>query len=212
MLKFHYHPLSPVARGVWLLLLEKQIPFEPIVMDIRTRNPDLLAINPFHHVPVIIDGDLRLLESIAILDYLELKYPQIAFSPKTPEAIAQMRMIQMATINEIVPTLSWLVMANGEILPTATEQRIATTLAFLTEQLGTDVYFGGDCLDLADIAVGTIVPLVHRLGYALDEYPALEKWRQRIIDRPAWQQTRPDDDDFKQWQRWIKILIQRRKK
>jgi glutathione S-transferase len=121
-------------------------------------------------------------------------------------------MIQMATINEIVPTLSWLVMANGEILPTATEQRIATTLAFLTEQLGTDVYFGGDCLDLADIAVGTIVPLVHRLGYALDEYPALEKWRQRIIDRPAWQQTRPDDDDFKQWQRWIKILIQRRKK
>jgi glutathione S-transferase len=55
MLKFHYHPLSPVARGVWLLLLEKQIPFEPIAMDIRTRNPDLLAINPFHHVPVIID-------------------------------------------------------------------------------------------------------------------------------------------------------------
>jgi glutathione S-transferase len=211
MLKFHYHPLSPVARGVWLLLLEKQIPFEPIAMDIRTRNPDLLAINPFHHVPVIIDGDFRLLESIAILDYLELKYPQIAFSPTTPEAIAQMRMVQMATVNELVPTLGWLVMT-GTALPTATEQRIATTLAFLTEQLGNHLYFGGDRPDLADITVGSIVPLIHRLGHALDEYPVLEQWRQRIIDRPAWQQTRPDDDSFKKWQRWIKILIQRRKK
>jgi glutathione S-transferase len=211
MLKFHYHPLSPVARGVWLLLLEKQISFEPIAMDIRTRNPELLAINPFHHVPVIIDGDLRLLESIAILDYLELKYPQIAFSPKTPEAIAQMRMVQMATVNELVPTLSWLVMTDTA-LPTATEQRITTTLTFLTEQLGSHLYFGGDRPNLADITVGTIVPLVHRLGYDLAEYPVLEQWRQRIIDRPAWQQTRPDDDNFKQWQRWIKILIQRRKK
>jgi glutathione S-transferase len=210
MLKFHYHPLSPVARGVWLLLLEKQIPFEPIAMDIRTRNPELLAINPFHHVPVIIDGDFRLLESIAILDYLELKYPQIAFSPTTPEAIAQMRMVQMATVNELVPTLGWLVV-NGAALPTATEQRIVTALAFLTEQLSDHLYFGGDRPDLADITVGSIVPLIHRLGYALAEYPVLEQWRQRIIDRPAWQQTRPDDDSFKQWQRWIKILIQRRK-
>jgi glutathione S-transferase len=211
MLKFHYHPLSPVARGVWLLLLEKQIPFEPIAMDIRTRNPDLLAINPFHHVPVIIDGDLRLLESIAILDYLELKYPHIAFSPTTPEAIAQMRMVQMATVNELVPTLGWLVMTDTA-LPTATDQRIATTLTFLTEQLGNHLYFGGDRPNLADITVGSVVPLVQRLGYALAEYPGLEQWRQRIIDRPAWQQTRPDDDSFKQWQRWIKILIQRRKK
>jgi glutathione S-transferase len=211
MLKFHYHPLSPVARGVWLLLLEKQIPFEPIAMDIRTRNPELLAINPFHHVPVIVDGDLRLLESIAILDYLELKYPHIAFSPTTPEAIAQMRMVQMATVNELVPTLGWLVMT-GTALPTATEQRIATTLAFLTEQLGNYLYFGGDRPNLADITVGSIVPLIHRLGYALAEYPVLEQWRQRIVDRPAWQETCPDDDSFNQWQRWIKILIKRRPK
>jgi glutathione S-transferase len=211
MLKFHYHPLSPVARSVWLLLLEKQIPFEPIVMDIRTRNPELLAINPFHHVPVIVDGDLRLLESIAILDYLELKYPQIAFSPTTPEAIAQMRMVQMATVNELVPTLGWLVMTDTA-LPTATEQRIATTLTFLTEQLGNHLYFGGDRPNLADITVGSVVPLVQRLGYALAEYPGLEQWRQRIIDRPAWQETCPDDDSFNQWQRWIKILIKRRPK
>jgi glutathione S-transferase len=122
-----------------------------------------------------------------------------------------MRMVQMATVNELVPTLGWLVMTDTA-LPTATDQRIATTLTFLTEQLGNHLYFGGDRPNLADITVGSVVPLVQRLGYALAEYPGLEQWRQRIIDRPAWQETCPDDDSFNQWQRWIKILIKRRPK
>ncbi|NET52300.1 MAG: hypothetical protein F6K09_27495, partial [Merismopedia sp. SIO2A8] len=29
-----------------------------------------LALNPFHHVPVLVDGNVRLIESLAILDYL----------------------------------------------------------------------------------------------------------------------------------------------
>ncbi len=34
MLTFYYHPLSPVARRVWLALLEKEIPFEPKLVNL----------------------------------------------------------------------------------------------------------------------------------------------------------------------------------
>ena len=79
MLTFYYHPLSPVARRVWLALLEKQIPFHPVLVDLRgeQNQPEFLALNPFHHVPVIVENDLRLIESLAILDYLEKRYPEI---------------------------------------------------------------------------------------------------------------------------------------
>ena len=54
MLKFYYHPLSPIARRVWLALLEKEIAFEPVFVDLKNRENlkrDYLALNPFHHVP-----------------------------------------------------------------------------------------------------------------------------------------------------------------
>ncbi|MEL6788888.1 MAG: glutathione S-transferase family protein, partial [Cyanobacteria bacterium J06607_15] len=79
MLQFYYHPLSPLSRRVWIALLEKQIQFEPVVISLADGEqfkPDFLNISPFHHVPVIIDDGLRVLESLAILDYLESKYPQ----------------------------------------------------------------------------------------------------------------------------------------
>ncbi|MEO0970244.1 MAG: glutathione S-transferase family protein, partial [Cyanobacteria bacterium J06639_18] len=67
MLKFYYNPLSPMSRRVWRGLLEKEIPFEPILIELNGDHlqADYLAINPFHHVPVIIDDGLRILESIA---------------------------------------------------------------------------------------------------------------------------------------------------
>ena len=37
MLTFYYHPLSPIARLVWLALLEKDIPFTPVIIDLSSR-------------------------------------------------------------------------------------------------------------------------------------------------------------------------------
>jgi glutathione S-transferase len=53
MLTFYYHPLSPIARRVWICLLEKQIPFESKIVQLQHKEqfePEFLALNPFHHV------------------------------------------------------------------------------------------------------------------------------------------------------------------
>ena len=73
MLTFYYHPLRPLLEQVWIALLERRIPFEPALVDLRgeQHQPDFLALNPFHHVPVIVDDGFRVVESLAILDYLE---------------------------------------------------------------------------------------------------------------------------------------------
>lgn len=51
MLKFYYSSLSPNARRVWLTLLEKGIPFEPVLLNLDGDQfqPEFVAINPFHH-------------------------------------------------------------------------------------------------------------------------------------------------------------------
>ncbi|MEB3356184.1 MAG: glutathione S-transferase family protein [Synechococcales bacterium] len=215
MLTFYHHPLSPISRRVWIALLEKSIPFEPVVVNLNgdQLKPDFLALNPFHHVPVVVDGNFRVLESLAILDYLEAKYPTPALVPQTPEAIAQMRMVQLVTTNELMPRLPALVLA--EASPEADEvtaQQIATGLNFLTEQLGDRAYFGGDGLSLADITAGTAIPLLHRLGTSFAEYPAIATWYERIGARPAWQQTGLDEAAFSAWKRWITLMVKRRQR
>lgn len=215
MLKFYYHPLSPIARRVWIALLEKEIPFEPILVDLRGKqfDEDFLRLSPFHHVPVLVHHDLCLIESIAILDYLELQFPQVPLSPQTPAAIAQMRMVQMVTTNELLPKLVAVVIASEE-QPLSQEitGHLESCLRFLDQALGDGDYFGGDRLNLADIVAGATVPLFSRLGLSLQAYESLQQWQSRIMARSAWQLTQPNDPDFQQWKRWIQLQVQRAKR
>lgn len=105
MLKFYYAPLSINSRRVWIALLEKQIPFEAIQLNLDGDqfSPEFTKINPLQRVPVMIDDGLTLVESLAILDYLEAKYPTIALMPKEIEASAIVRMICMVSLTDTNP-------------------------------------------------------------------------------------------------------------
>ncbi|NET60781.1 MAG: glutathione S-transferase family protein [Symploca sp. SIO2E6] len=213
MLRFYHHPLSPISRRVWLGLLEKGIPFEPVIMNLQGEQfePEFLALNPFHHIPVVVDGDLRILESLAILDYLEAKYPSPSLMPQERVAIAKMRMVQMVITNELTTKLRALLIASDD--PESdrkTFKQITTAFDFLTEQLGDSAYFGGDDLSLADITAGALLPLQVRLGVKLHKHPAIAAWYERIMAREAWQQTEPDDETFAAWKQSLVMLIKRR--
>ena len=138
MLKFYHNPRSPMARRVWRGLLEKQILFEPILMKLNGDHlqPEYLEINPFHHVPVIVDDGFRMVESIAILDYLEAKYPTPALLPKGIQALATVKMVQMVSTNELLPKIISLIFA-GEDSPQfiQAKQHVETVLGFLAQTL-----------------------------------------------------------------------------
>ncbi len=64
-------------RARWALQ-ELGVDFEPITVNLvagEHRRPEFLAINPAGKVPVLVDGDLALNESVAIVLYLADKYP-----------------------------------------------------------------------------------------------------------------------------------------
>jgi glutathione S-transferase len=212
MLTFYYHPLSPLSRRVWVALLEKEIPFEPVVIRLQDKqqfSPDFLALNPFHHVPVIVDKGICIIESIAILDYLELQYPNPALMPQSPAAIARVKMLQMVNINELVPKLTDFLSADRPV-PETTLVQIKTVLTFFSKQLGQSPFFGGEVLSLADIVLGVTLSLMHRLGLSLEDYPAIEDWQSRLFARHSWQSTQPSDEDFERFRRYAQLQLARK--
>jgi glutathione S-transferase len=77
-LTFYYGAGSPYTWRVWLALEHKAIPHERKVLsfaDGDLKQPAFLAVNPRGRVPAIVDGDLRLYESAAIVEYLDDAYP-----------------------------------------------------------------------------------------------------------------------------------------
>lgn len=215
MLKFYYNPISPNARRVWITLLEKEIPFEPVLMNLNgdQLKPDFLAINPFHHIPVVVDDGYRLVESLAILDYLEAKYPKPALLPQKPQALAIVKMVQMLTANELFPQLISLIYESEDSPQfTKAKQHIDKVLKFFTDLLGDSLYFGSEQLTLADIVAGNAVLYLPNLGFSLDDYPQINKWSERLMQRPVWQKTKLSDEDFEQFKRRVRVLVKLRRR
>lgn len=199
MLKLYHYPISYNSRRVWVALLEKNLEFDLVSIDLNGEQlqPEFLELNPFHHIPVLVDNGFRVLESLAILDYLEAKYPTPALLPTDAETLATVRMVEMVTVNELIPALSplnqqWLGLGenNSQKLEQA-KQQIAIVLTFLEQLLGKQNYFGKEHLTLAEVVAGTVVSILPFLGVSLSEYPQLNAWIERLNQRPAWAITQP---------------------
>lgn len=79
----------------WLVLRAFGIPFEETVIPLkRPETADAIAQHsPSRKVPVLIDGDVRVWESLAIIEYLAEKFPEHAIWPRDPAARAYARAI-----------------------------------------------------------------------------------------------------------------------
>lgn len=102
-MKLYFFPVAPNPTRVRLYLAEKaaggaEIPIEQVMVNLREgeqHQPDHLARNPFGKLPVLElpDGSF-LLESLAIIEYLEECYPDPPMIGRVPEERARVREIE----------------------------------------------------------------------------------------------------------------------
>ena len=91
MIKFYYN-LAPNPTKVALFLEEAGLPYELVPVDTRKghqHTPEFRAINPNGKVPAIVDDDVTMFDSNAILLYLAEKTGKF-LPPNTPQARAQL--------------------------------------------------------------------------------------------------------------------------
>lgn len=200
MLKLYHNPISMNSRRVWMVLLEKKLEFDLVEMQLDgdQLHPEFLAMNPLHHIPVLVDDGFNVVESLAILDYLEAKYPQPPLLPTDAKNLAIVRMVEMVTVNELMPAMNPLIFqmmgfAGGEDTHKLEQakQKVTIVLQFLENLLGDRPYFGSDQLTLGDIVAASAIPWLPNLGFPLMDYQKLSAWTERLMTRPSWQATQP---------------------
>ena len=209
MLKFYYQRLSLYSRPVWIALLEKQLSFESIelALDGDQWQPEFLAINPFGRVPVLVDNEFTIFESLAILDYLELQYPTPAFLPTEIKTLTVVRMIETLILHELIPAMLTLIrVTDNQNAIAQANQKIAAMLSFLEKHLDNGLYITGNQISLAEIVAGSLILWLPYLNISLSKYSKVESWSNHLMQRPAWQATQPKPKIIRDWLKRIQKL------
>jgi glutathione S-transferase len=202
-MKLYWHPFSIFPRRVQIALREKRLAHEEVLVDLPgggLRDPAFRRLNPFGQVPVLEDGNLVIAESVAILEYLEERYPVPALLPPAPAARATVRQLMLWSGNYLAPAWkAWMaprfvpsVRADD---PTVLEGRagVAAHLDVLEARLG-GAWLAGD-YSLADVCYAPFVTVLELdfvgLGDLVRARPQVRDWIQRLAARPAVRDTAP---------------------
>ena len=194
MIKFYYSG-APNPTKVALFLEEAGVAYEPIPVDTRTgaqHKPDYLAINPNAKVPAIVDGDVTVFDSNAILLYLAEKTGKF-LPPDTPKARGELLSWLMFVASGVGPYSGQSVHFRNyapEKMPYAVNRYMFEAqrhFAILDARLAKQRYVLGDTYTIVDMDVwgwARLIPTV--LGeQAWPKFPNLKRLVDEISARPA---------------------------
>jgi glutathione S-transferase len=201
MLTLHHLNDSRSQRILWLLE-ELGLPYEmkryQRHAETRLAPPELKQVHPLGKSPVITDGDVRIAESGAIVDYVIRRYGQekgklaMMPAPGSADYEAYYEWLHYSEGSAMLPLMLNLYVSRlkeaGAPLHPRIDSEISNHLGFIEGELKGREFFVGASLTGADILmsfVGEVAKSFDRLG----PYPNLAAWLSRMHARPAFQRS-----------------------
>ncbi len=205
---------SPFAWRVMLTLEVKGLAYESKLLEFSKgehKTPAYLQLNPRGKVPTLKDGNTVLYESLAIMSYLDRKYPEPPLFGKTPEetgliwrALLECESYVVSAGNKVARPIFF-----GKGLDKVEEiqeaaQALRHELKTMDERLARSHWLVGDKISAADIGIFPLIQLLLRaaskeaarplrLGVLPigETFPNVAAWLQRIEALPNYERTYP---------------------
>jgi glutathione S-transferase len=181
------------------VLHEKGIPFEVYEVDLKAKQDDFNRVSPTGKVPVLVDGETRVWESMVINEYLEEKYAGPRLLGETPEARAQVRALILdlnGTRSQPLARLAAMLYYGRE---RRDDERIQRQIDLWEEFLDqVDRYFashewyGLEHFSMADINLYTMVRVSQGFGLELGKGRRnLRRWLDKVEARDSVRRSAP---------------------
>ena len=171
----------PYCARVRIVLAEKAIPYETVVVDLADRPAWLYEKNPAGRVPVLEEDGRCVPESAVIMEMLEERFPEPALLPVDPAERALVRLAVWRFDDDFSRDYY---AARRE--DDGAAERFESSLEALDARLSSSAYLAGSSYSLADIAWFPWLPRAEAsLGIRLEDYPAVDAWTALLAERPA---------------------------
>jgi RNA polymerase-associated protein len=171
----------PYCARVRLVLAEKGVPHETVVVDLDDRPAWIYEKNATGRVPVLEEDAFVLPESAVIIEYLEERYPEPPLLPADPSERAQARLAIFRFDDRLGD--DYYALRRGE---DGAADRLHARLDDLDAELEARPFLTGRAFGLADVAyLPWVLRARERLGVSLDPFPSLAAWVDRCLERPS---------------------------
>lgn len=206
-LRLYHAPQTRSVRPRWLLE-EIDLPYELVRLDLAAgdqKRPEYLKLNPNGTVPTLVDGDLVIYESAAIVQYLADKVPAKRLAPSvgTPARGKYYQWIHYAMSALEPPAVTIFLHTTGtpmgrpeyeripQLVPEARTQ-LASAVKVVNAALTGKDYLLGDGFSAADVMIGSIVGWCMVLGMVEDGGTNVQAYLARLASRPAFARAQAD--------------------
>jgi glutathione S-transferase len=190
-MKLYEFAFTRSIRVRWALQ-ELGVDFEAISVNLlvgEALRPEFLKLNPAAKLPVLVDGDLVLTESAAIVLYLAEKYRR--FLPTDVRGRAEVNRWLLFTVTELEQPL-WRIAKNRNLYPE--EQRLAADIPLASQDFRRMAevaekhmqgrrFVVGDDVTVADFVLAYTLDWANEVKL-LDRSPQLVAYMERMYARP----------------------------
>lgn len=193
----HHLNDSRSQRVLWLLEelgLDYEIKHYERDAQTRLAPPELIAVHPLGKSPVLTDGELTVIESGAIIDYVIRRHApdQLQPDPVSTDYDQYQQWLHYAEGSAMLPLMLRLYTSRLGDAAAPLEPRISSEIAnhlsYVNQALGSNDWLVANRFSAADIQM-SFVGEVGRAYNALDELPALNAWVERFQARPAYRKA-----------------------
>lgn len=214
-MKLYSRPLSPYSARVRVALYAKGLAFEHEVVEMGwSKSPAFLAVNPLGKIPVLeLDDGTRLIESSAIVEYLDDAHPTPPLRAEAPRARAAERALTLLVEHEVLkPMMDVFMLLDGKKDASEAQRKLATGLEHVERFLRNDanlVHAGAHRVTLADTI---LLPVRYSLGSLvtfgdlpklLEPYPRVAAYASSAREVPAltrvWSEMEEGLKVFMEW-------------
>ena len=205
-MKLYGYWRSLAAFRVRIALNLKGIPFDVESMDLVKGDQfgaEYAKLNPQKVVPTLVDGDIVLTQSMAILEYLEETHPEPPLLPADPVERARVRSISMISVADthplVVPRIrKYLTQDMGHSEEELTAwihnwmiEGLTVIEAQLANSSATGTYCHGDSVSMADLCIVPQFGASGLFGIDTSPYPTQQRIFEACMQLPAFFDARP---------------------
>lgn len=177
---------------VRLLLSMLGLEWERMPADITaggTQTPEFRRLNPRGQIPVLVDGETVIWDSMAILVYLARRCGDAHWLPA--DALGEARVMQWLAVseNELLYGLARARAAirfNRPFDPEQCRREAQPGLEAMEHQLAQRDWLAAECPTIADIACYPYISVADEGDVSLEPFAAIRAWLKRVEDMPGW--------------------------
>jgi len=176
---------DPYSHRTRIVLFEKDVECQIVDVDVDNKPRELADYNPYNQVPVLVDRDLVLYESLIIMEYLDERLPHPPLMPVDPVNRARARMMLMRFDRDwysLLPTIT----GADKRAATKAKNTLRDGLTVISPLFKDQPYLLGEEMSLVDCSLAPIMWRLPVYGISLPRQakPMME-YAERMFERKS---------------------------